>query len=90
MVHGALARHRAPVAQHHEKAGQAVEQRCQRRRWLFKTQETNKRPLGENKIHHSFSSDYSHGVIVLTYMMIKYTLGALVERLTLPWNCGTL
>lgn len=53
VVHGALARHRAPVAQHHEQAGQAVEQRRQRRRRLFETQETNERPLGENTTHRS-------------------------------------
>lgn len=45
LVHGALAGHRAPVAQQHEQAGQAVQQRGQGGRRLLEAQEACKRPL---------------------------------------------
>lgn len=51
VVHGALAWHCAPVAQQHEKAGQAVEQRSQGRRRLLETQEARERPLRGTKPH---------------------------------------
>lgn len=45
VVHRALAWHRAAVAQQHQKAGQAVEQRGQSRCWLLEAQEPRKWPL---------------------------------------------
>lgn len=38
-VHGALAWHCAPIAQQHEKASHAIEERGQGRRWLLETHE---------------------------------------------------
>lgn len=49
VVHGALAWHRAPIAQQHEKASQAVKQRGQGGSWLLKTQEAREWPLRETK-----------------------------------------
>lgn len=45
LEHGALAGHHAPVAQQHQKAGQAVEQRGEGGRRLLKAQEARKWPL---------------------------------------------
>lgn len=45
MEHGALAWHGAPVAQQHEKARQAVEERGEGGRRLLEAQEACKRPL---------------------------------------------
>lgn len=49
VVHGALAWHRAPVAQHHQQAGQAVQQRRQRRCRFLEAQDAHKRPLQGKK-----------------------------------------
>lgn len=45
LEHGALAGHHAPVAQQHQKAGQAVKQRGECRRWFLETQKARKWPL---------------------------------------------
>ncbi|TNN51698.1 hypothetical protein EYF80_038110 [Liparis tanakae] len=45
VVHGAVARHHAPVAQQHDEAGQAVQQGGQGGRRVLETQEAHKRPL---------------------------------------------
>lgn len=49
MVHGALAGHRAAIAQHHEEARQAVQQRRQGGSRLLETQEAREWPLWEMK-----------------------------------------
>lgn len=56
VVHGALAWHRAAIAQQHEKASQAVKQRGQGRGRLLETQEARKWPLWKIK-YRTFESN---------------------------------
>lgn len=55
LVHGALAGHHAPVAQQHQKAGQAVEQRGEGGRRLLETQEARKWPLEQKMLNYEIN-----------------------------------